>query len=418
MAKIVIAAFGTRGDVAPLTGIGCRLREASHDVVLTAPSLFGDLITRTGLAHLPHDIGGPSTDVDPSDVDPSNVNPLTALISLLSPAGMRSLGEALLDVLRDEPADLLLLSPFTELAGHPLAEAKGIPSIGVRLQPLSATSAFPPAILGSWSAGASINRAAGRLTRASVDRLYAGTVAHFRARLGLPATTRRRRRQDRAEWPVLYGFSPTVVPRPADWRPGVEVVGNWWPSRPENWQPPKEVVSFLESGAPPVFLSFGSLPMRKAEAARLSELVSTALRKAGVRGIIQSGWAGLRAESDDILTVGEIPHDWLFGKVAAVVHSCGAGTTAAGLRAGLPAVAIPQPGGDQPFWARRLRELGASAATLSRRRLTADQLATAIEIALTDSAYRARAVALSARLAEEDGAGQALAAVERLVRVG
>jgi UDP:flavonoid glycosyltransferase YjiC (YdhE family) len=83
------------------------------------------------------------------------------------------------------------------------------------------------------------------------------------------------------------------------------------------------------------------------------------------------------ARSDDVLTIGEVPHEWLFPKMAAVVHACGAGTTAAGLRAGVPAIGVPV-AGDQPFWARTLRSLGVSPATVPYWRLKTDRLATAV----------------------------------------
>lgn len=88
---------------------------------------------------------------------------------------------------------------------------------------------------------------------------------------------------------------------------------------------------------------------------------------------------------------------------------------AAGLRAGLPAVAIPSPGGDQPFWARRLHELGVSSATLPRPKLTAERLARAIDTALTEPSHRTHAQQLAARIAEEDGAAAVVTAVEKLV---
>lgn len=411
MARIVIAAFGTRGDVAPLTGIGCRLQQAGHEVVVTAPSMFSDLITGCGLRSLPHDV-----DLN-TNTDLANVrHPQLLALKLLSPNGMHTSGKALLTALRDEPADILLLSPLVELVGHPLAEARGIPSIGVRLQPLSTTANHPPSLLGAWSAGPRINQAAGRLATATIDRLYAKTVAAFRDQLGLPSIPARalQRQRTAQQWPVLHGFSPAVVPRPTDWRPGLEVVGYWWPPRPLDWQPPAELVTFLDSGTPPVFLSFGSLLMATDESARLSELVPRALRMVGVRGVIQTGWAGLNTTSDDVLTIGDAPHDWLFERVAGVVHACGAGTTGAGLRAGVPAIGIPAPGGDQPFWARRLRDLHVSPATLSRRKLTAERLAAAIDAALTDPTYRTNAKQLAEQIANDDGAGQAVAAVERL----
>jgi UDP:flavonoid glycosyltransferase YjiC (YdhE family) len=415
MAKVVIAAIGSRGDTAPLIAIGSRLQEAGHEVVMTAQSLFSDLITSCGLRVLPHDFGlgdGPTTaqEVDFGEMP----NPAKAMMAFLSPKGTQQTGETLLRALRDEPADVLLLSPFAELAGHPLAEARGIASIGIRFQPMSTTAAFPPSILGAWQAGPAVNRLAGRFGAAAIDTVYRKPIAAFRAQLGLPKVSakRLRRRRTEAGWPVLHGFSPSVVPRPVDWRPGLDVVGYWWPPRPIGWEPPADLEQFLKAGPPPMYIGFGSLPLPRVEAARVSELVAAALGKATVRGIVQAGWANLSVDSDDVRTIGEAPHDWLFDRVGAVAHACGAGTTAAGLRAGVPAIGLPV-AGDQAFWARRLDVLGTSAATLPFRKLTADALAAAITTAMTDQGLRANAKAVAAKLAEEDGAGAVVQAVER-----
>ncbi|MFI6166280.1 glycosyltransferase [Nocardia sp. NPDC051052] len=410
MARIVIAAFGSRGDIVPFTDVGCRLRNAGHDVVLTATPDLIDEIAGCGLRAVPVDFE--------LEHELDEENPLKAAKEMLLPMGMRKLGENLRTALHDVPADVLLLSPFAELVGHPLAEARDIPSIGVRLQPLSTTAAFPPSLLGAWSAGAVLNRGAGWFATAMFDRMYSKIVAGFRDQLGLPAVPQRtlRRRRTDAEWPILHGFSPSVLPRPADWRTGLDVVGYWWPQRPVDWTPPSELVSFLESGSAPVFFGLGSLMLGRSEASRVSELVAAALHKVGMRGVIQSGGADLAVVGDSMVTVGTVPHDWLFGRVAAVAHSCGAGTMAAGLRAGLPAVAVPSPGGDQPFWARRLRELGVSSATVPRPKLTAARLADAVDVALTEPAHRKAAEELAARIAEENGAARVVAAVEHLVR--
>jgi len=411
MAKVVITAVGSRGDTAPMIAIGSRLREAGHEVTLTAFTVFFDLIAESGLRYLPHDLGV-DEGVTVSDVQ----DPVKALMQFLSPKGIQHAGEALLETLKDEPADILLLSPFAEFAGHQLAEARGIPSIGVRLQPMSTTAAYPPSVLGAWSAGPAFNRVAGRFGAAAIDRVYRKPVAAFRQQLGLPRVSAKalRRRRTEAEWPILHGYSPLVAPRPQDWRPGLDVVGYWWPPRPLGWEPPEELVRFLAAGPPPVYVGFGSLPMPKGESERVAGVIADALRKAKVRGIVQAGWANLAVSSDDVITIGEVPHDWLFDHVGAVVHSCGAGTTAAGLRAGVPAVAIPNAGGDQRFWARRLKELGVSAATLSRPKMTADALAAAITTAMTEPGLRANAKAVSAKLADEDGTDAVMAAVERL----
>ena len=414
MSTIVIVAVGSHGDVAPLTGVGVRLQQAGHHVVVASYGVFADLIIDCGLEfrELVQDL---AVATDLSDVPPLEI--AKAFAAFLAPSGMRSMGDALLTALRDEPADLLLLSPFAEFAGHPLAEARGIPSIAMRLQPLSATAEYPPAVLGCWSAGRYGNRAAARCGEWVIDRFYARTVNSFRAKLGLPADSPRRLRRRRTDghWPILYGYSPSVLSRPADWRPGIDVVGYWWPARPGSWQPPAELTAFLDAGPAPVVVGFGSLVNSKADADRMSAVVVQALRAAGTRGVIQSGWTGLEVSGADMLTIGAVPHDWLFARAAAVVHHCGAGTAAAGLRAGIPAVAVPSGVGDQPFWSRRLHILGVSAATISHRRLTVDRLASAVRMAVTQPRFRDSAAHVAAQIAAEDGAGRAACVIEQIL---
>jgi UDP:flavonoid glycosyltransferase YjiC (YdhE family) len=180
------------------------------------------------------------------------------------------------------------------------------------------------------------------------------------------------------------------------------VTGYWWPARPAGWSPPAELVDFLAAGPRPVFIGFGS--MAPGHGSRLADPVLAAIRRAGVRAVVQAGWSGLDVGADDdVITVRELPHDWLFPQVAAVVHHSGAGTTAAGLRAGVPAVPVPVLA-DQPFWARRLTELGTSPGPLPLSSLTADRLAAALRAVTTDPHYAARATAIAARLSIEDGA--------------
>ena len=171
------------------------------------------------------------------------------------------------------------------------------------------------------------------------------------------------------------------------------------------------MVDFLADGPPPVFVDFGSVSVGAGD--RLSPVVADALRTAGVRGIVQSGWANLAVAGDDLMTTGFVPYEWLFPQVAAVVHHAGAGTTAAALRAGVPSVPVPVTW-DHPFWARRLRELGTAPAVLSYRRLSAARLADAIRAAIDRPQYRQRAASLAASLEREDGAGAMIAALEQL----
>ncbi|WP_405137236.1 glycosyltransferase [Nocardia sp. NBC_01388] len=407
MSRIIMAGIGSRGDIAPLTGLGLRLREAGHEVVVAAHAVFAELITGCGL-----EFREMATNVDVDMTDP-DVDKRKAGWKFASPSGVRGMGEGMIAALRDEPADLLLLAQLTEFAGFALAEAKGIPAIGLRFQPMSSTGDHPPASMGAVSLGATGNRWAAGIGSWIIDRVFGGVVAGFRRELGLPEVSMRelRRRRTAAQWLVLHGYSPNVAPRPADWRPGLEVTGYWWPPRPADWEPPADLVQFLKAGSPPVFVGFGSMVDSAEHSARVSKIVGDALRQAGVRGIVQSGWLQLEVSGEDLMTIGEVPHDWLFPRMSAVVHHCGAGTTAAGIRAGVPAIAVPVYS-DQPFWAKRLAELGVSAATIPHPKLSADRLAAAIRIATTDTGLRDNATRLAARIAEEDGVGAAVKIIE------
>jgi hypothetical protein len=327
-------------------------------------------------------------------------------------AFVTELGQGFADAMADG-TDLLLLSTTTAPLGWHLAEATDTPSLGVYLQPTAPTGDFPPVVTGSRSLGRPANRATGRLALRMADRVYAQAVAELRHRLGLPpvSASAMRRRRERANWPVLHGFSTALVPRPSDWRPGLEVVGNWWPSHEAAGRLPADLEDFLQAGARPVLIGFGSMAAGDGE--RLSEIAVTALRRAGLRGILQAGSAGLAADGDDVLTIGEVPHALLFPRLAAVVHHAGAGTTAAALRAGVPAVTVPVTA-DQPFWAGRLAALGAATDPIPFRSLTAERLADALDQVVRQQTY-ARAAARGAQhMATEDGAGRALKAIQRL----
>ncbi len=407
MSGVVIIAVGSRGDVAPLTGVGVALQQAGHTVSIAAYTPFAEMITKCGLGfrELPAELE--------LAADGAEVQPMKGMAAFASPTGMRALGHDIFAAVENERADIALLSPFAEMAGHPWAEARGIPSMGVRLQPLSASAQYPPALLGAWSVGAAGNRAAARVGAWVVDRAYGRVVADFRRELGLPETSARALRQQRtaANWPILHGYSTLVAPRPADWRSGLEVTGYWWPAVSADWTPPAELARFLSDGPAPVFVGFGSMMTTPARAEQLSDLIGRAAAQAGVRVLVQAGWTSLNVADDTVMTIGDAPHDWLFPRVAAVAHHCGAGTSAAGLRAGIPTIALPAYG-DGPFWAARLTALGVAAATINQRRLTVDRLAAAMSTAVNDPQLRDNARRLSADIAAEDGAAQAVTAVE------
>jgi len=168
------------------------------------------------------------------------------------------------------------------------------------------------------------------------------------------------------------------------------------------------LLRFLSEGSPPVCIGFGGARDRNPQ--RLTKIAIDALARAGCRGILLTGRGGLVHMSDvpsNVFIMDFIPHDWLFSRVAAVVHHCGAGTCAAVLRAGIPSISVPW-WGDMYFWADCLHRLGVSPPFIPKGSLSAERLVDAIRMALNDASLRERATAIARQIAAEDGVGKAV----------
>ena len=180
----------------------------------------------------------------------------------------------------------------------------------------------------------------------------------------------------------------------------------------EIWEPPAELVDFLDAGSAPVYVGFGSMPDPRPDLT--AELIVDGVRKTKHRAIIAAGWAGLpglRGElgGDRLMTVDEVPHDWLLPRARAAVHHCGAGTTAAAVRAGIPTVAVPFTP-EQAMWGRQLRRAGTSPQLIDRPKLTAAGLAQAIN--QTDGPdIRRNAAVLGELIRAENGPAAAIDAL-------
>jgi UDP:flavonoid glycosyltransferase YjiC (YdhE family) len=274
------------------------------------------------------------------------------------------------------------------------------------------SAAYPPMATKLASLGGAGNRVAGNLTQL-MPASYDTACAQVRRELGLAAKSRRaaerRRREDQ---PVHHGISPVVLPRPRDWRPGLYLDGYWWPPQPPGWTPPGDLVGFLGSGPAPVIITFGSTPASQAA----SRAAVTAARQAGQRVIIQDPATDEPSGDGGVLRSGPIPHAWLFLQAAAVVHHAGAGTTAAGLRAGIPAVTVPAYT-DQPFWASRLSALGAGPAPVPRRRMTTGRLTAAIAAVVHTPDYLRNARQIAGQLTREDSATGILSDLEHTGKI-
>lgn len=412
MVRILILTAGTHGDVVPFIGLGQRLVAAGHEATIAATATSEHAVTSAGVRF--HEL--PSTDPrevlagDDGSATKAGTKGMLAATRIASDL-MRASVPAMVAAARD--ADVVLATTGTVLLASPIAEAHGLPCVVLALQPTEPTRTHGPVLMGGRNLGPWLNLAVPKRFVCLGIRMFAGLISEVRRDLDLPAEPSEGYRPE--EQRVLHGISPTVYPRPSDWRAGLEVTGYWWPPSPEpTWAPDPALADFLAGGPPPVYFGFGSMGSK--QAARLSRAVSEAIERTGCRAIVSRGWADLSLDlpqdGSNVLVIDEVPHEWLFPRVAAVVHHAGAGTTAAGLRAGVPAVPVPF-AFDQPFWARRLHDLGVAPRIVPARRVTGKRLAAAIEAALRPDILPV-AADLARTIAREDGADRVLELLDAL----
>jgi UDP:flavonoid glycosyltransferase YjiC (YdhE family) len=231
----------------------------------------------------------------------------------------------------------------------------------------------------------------------------------IRRRLGLPRASFREYVAAARRVPTVLGVSPRVVPPAPEWGPNLTPTGFWFVERTTPWEVPRELSSFLAGGPPPVYLGLGS--MATADPAGVVLAFTAALQRLGRRGVLNAGWARLHSEDlpDTVLAIDGAPHDELFPRMSVVIHHGGAGTTAAALRAGVPQVVVPHIA-DQPYWGRRVHELGVGAAPIHRKHLSADLIVSAITSASRPEVVRAADV-MGEGIRDEDGVGNATDAI-------
>ena len=420
--RIAIVTFGSRGDVQPYLALGLGLKHAGHSVRVVTQRECESLVREYGLdygavagdvrALMQSEVGQQAINTSPNPVR-FGWNAMKLVQPLLRQMAVDCLTAC-------EESDVLLCFAFFRPFGISLAEKLHIPYVEAAVVPMHPTRAFPsPSLpLSTYRLGGTLNRVTHILTSQAFAQVFRPAVNRMRQEvLHLPpwpiwnATPGRRQQRNL----VLYGFSPSVVPRPADWDELIKVTGYWFLDPPIHWRPPTDLVDFLQAGPPPVYVGFGSIPSRNATSAEeTTRLVVSALSLAKQRGILLAGWGGLQQSDvpDTVMMVESIPHSWLFPQMAAIVHHGGAGTTAASLRAGVPSLLIPF-GMDQHFWAQRVMDRGVGPQPIPRDKLTASGLAQAILAAVGDQDMRARAAKLGEHIRAEDGIGSAVEAFQR-----
>jgi UDP:flavonoid glycosyltransferase YjiC (YdhE family) len=171
----------------------------------------------------------------------------------------------------------------------------------------------------------------------------------------------------------------------------------------------------MKAGSPPVFIGFGSMPIKNPR--RTTEIILEALRQTGQRAIVHTGWAGLGLQSlpASVFRIDYAPYDWLFPQMSMVIHHGGSGTTAFGLRAGVPSCAVPFVF-DQSFWGEQIARLGAGPEPIPYKKLTVERLREAIEMGVNNPQMKQNAIELGDKIRTENGIEAAVGIIEKIIR--
>ena len=391
--RVLLSTYGGRGDVEPLVGLAVGLRALGAQVRVCAPPDWAERLAEVGVPLVP--IGPPVRELVHGATPPSMVDVPRRAAALIAEQFAKLPAAA-------EGCDAVVATGLFPVAAgaQSVAEKLGIryvfaaycpiylPSPDRRPQPLPGRP-LPPEVTD--------NRVLNDLNIRNYNALFGDALNSHRVSIGLPPVDNVRD-QVFTDRPWLAA-DPVLSP----WResPDLDVVqtGAW--ILPDERPLPAELEAFLDAGAPPVYVGFGS--MRAPEDA--ARVAIAAIRAQGRRAVVARGWAGLAPidDGDDCFAVGEVNQQHLFRRVAAVVHHGGAGTTTTAARAGAPQVVVPQMA-DQPYFAGRVAELGIGAAH-DGPTPTIESLSAALAVALTPgSRERAAAVAGTIRA---DGAAVA-----------
>ncbi len=410
--NITILTYGSRGDVQPFLALARGLQKRGHVVKLAAPHKFSEFATSHGVDFVP--LAG-----DPEEIsrliNNAGVNPVRVIASMwkyifsIAPEVSRAAFPAC------EGADLIIHSFLFTIGAHSWAREHNVPDVSVQTFPMFAPTHdfpnvampnIPPGIFSYfshwiasqvfWYGG---NGGYGPAQRANPD-------IPFPKKLYWPFD---KVRPSHLRTPLLLAYSSIILPRPSDWDEHVHVTGYLFLPE-ETYQPPSQLSVFLAEGDPPICISFGSMVNHRAK--YIDQVIRESLARTNNRGIILSGWGGIgNNSSSDVLYLESAPHDWLLPRCKMLIHHGGAGTTSAGLRAGIPNIVVPF-AADQPFWGNRVHTIGAGPKPILVKNISVDKLVRAIAEA-ESNINRDRAQVVGQNIRSENGVIDAIKIIEK-----
>lgn len=416
--KISIIAVGSRGDLQPYLALGLGFKNAGHQVTLVAFQMYESWVKEYGLDFLGFkgDIRSWLNSSAGLDWLEAGANPFRFM------KGLRLLLDDFLEDLWDKSlecaaeSDLILYTPLGLTAKH-VAEKYSIPALPVFYVPHYPTSEFPTVlsppspIQFGW-----LNRISHYGSEWGLWHSCKSTIQQYRKAAGLAPYNTSQDRPFTGDDPYLMGYSDSVSPRAKDWPERVQAAGYWFLNQSEGYQPPDELNEFLKSGERPIYIGFGSMTGRNNQ--ELTSQILEGLRQTGTRAILMTGWGALTKENlpegfnpDQVFFMENVPHDWLFSQMKAVVHHGGAGTTSSGFKAGVPQWIIPH-FADQYFWGERVHQLGCGPKPVCRKKMQVKDWIKNLADLSANKNYESAASTISHKIVQEDGVQNAVQIIE------
>ena len=416
--RIVFIAIGSRGDVQPFVATGVHLKKLGYSVCVATHVHNKNFVEQYGLEFAPVKIDFKEflRTEGAQRFNNASGNPIRAITGLASiTKAFIPYAEKMLDdcLKACDGADAIV--SVSLVPGFHIAESKNIPCFLMGPFPVHCTGENPhPYLPFSLGLGKVLNRFSYFIVQNLFWIFFRGFTNRWRERLNLPAIKfpGLYKYVYNKKFPFFYTYSLSVIKRGADYPSWAHCPGYLFLDEPEGWSPPKDLLDFLEDGPSPVYIGFGSMSDKEPE--KLTEIVVKALEITGQRGILVSGWGGLRQSDfpDSIFCANSIPHSWLFPKMTAIVHHGGAGTTGAALRAGVPSLVIPFLA-DQFFWGNCVSKLKVGPPLITRKKLTPENLAEAINTMVNDQEMRFNAREFGLKIQTEKGLENMAAIMEQ-----
>lgn len=408
--KIAISAVGSLGDVFPYIAIAKNLISRGHDVRIATSQGFRKEVIAAGATHYP--LGHPSPQKVWQDIakERPTRNIWSFVKNLYRQAGGSKDGlMQILEFCRD--ADIVVATTGTSSAIH-AASYYGVPSILCHLSPLNPTSEFPRPIGPAWVHRYPWGKIWNQFTFFATSQMFwlaNQQVYNEWLKTNLKMKPLAKWYPSHLNVPKLFGFSPSVLRKPADWTKTDHITGYWFTDQDDRFSIPEDLIHFLNTKDPVIGIAFGS---QVVNSQFRDKVIIEGILKTGAKVVISKGWNIENCKKNNrIYEIDFIPYAWLFPRLTMVIHHCGAGTIAETIRAGVPSLPLPFTG-EQRFWAYRIHSIGLGTMPLIPPRISANQVSLRICSTLNNQEMIAKSKAVGFTVRSENGVDNAAALIE------